>query len=80
MIKYIEFGIGNRWLIRTEFESLDGAEYEVRGVSGKIKPKSYYLRLWLGQSVLILDSKEGIKRQRKKRKALKVIFGIASRV
>lgn len=34
MSKYIELGLGNRWLIRTEIENLDGTEYEVRGAHG----------------------------------------------
>lgn len=34
MSKYIELGLGNRWLIRTEIENPDGTEYEVRGTHG----------------------------------------------
>ncbi len=80
MKKYIEFGFGNRWFVRTEFEKADGTEYEIKGIAGKIKPKSIYLRLWLGKKVYILDTKEGFKRQVKTRPALKVIVGIASAV
>lgn len=78
MKKFIEFGFGNRWLVRTEFEQEDGTEWEVKGISGQIKPYSVYLRLWIGHRVLIMDSKEGFKRQSKKRKAVKLLLGIAS--
>ncbi|MCP1638314.1 DUF3977 family protein [Streptococcus gallinaceus] len=80
MTKYIEFGFGNRWLIRTEFEKDDGSEWEVKGISGPIKPKSVYLRIWLGKIVYIWDWQEGFKKQEKKRRAVKFIFGIASEV
>lgn len=53
MTKFIEIGLGNRWLVRTEFEQSDGTEWEVRGISGKIKAESYYLRLWLAKTVFI---------------------------
>lgn len=33
-LKYIEFGIGNRWLVRTETEKPDGTETEARELSG----------------------------------------------
>ncbi|WP_161979216.1 DUF3977 family protein [Streptococcus sp. S784/96/1] len=80
MEKFIEIGFGNRWFIRTEFEKDDGSEWEVKGISGKIIPKSYYLRLWFGKMVFILDSKEGFKKQTKSCTALKVILGIKSAV
>lgn len=78
MKKYIEFGFGNRYLVRTEFERPDGTEYEVKGISGKIQFQSVYLRVWLGQTVYILDSKSGLKRQVKDRKAYKIIVGLVS--
>lgn len=78
MTKYIEIGFGNRWFIRTEFEKADGSEYEIKGISGKIKSESYYLRLWFGRTVVILDSKDGIKKQEKSRRSVKLIFGIRS--
>jgi hypothetical protein len=78
-LKYIEFGIGNTWLIRTETELEDGTEYEERGVKGSVKYHSIYLRLWLGKFILILDSKEGLKRQYKTQKNIKLIVGIVSK-
>ena len=75
MKKYIEIGLGNRWLIRTEFEREDGTEYEVKGWSRPLRLESIYLRIWLGTSVFILDSREGWKRSVKKRKKLKIILG-----
>ena len=80
MKKYIEFGFGNTYLVRTEFEHADGSEFEMKGIVGKIKPVSLYLRMWLGKSVWVCDSKEGFKRTRKNRKATKFILGIVSEV
>lgn len=77
-MKFIEFGIGNTWLVRTETELEDGTEYEEKGITGPINLHSFYLRIWIGQTVLIADSKEGLKRQNKKRKKFKLIFGITS--
>lgn len=54
-MKYIEFGIGNTWLVRTETESEDGTEYEEKGIIGPIKFHSLYIRIWIGKTVFILD-------------------------
>ncbi|WP_059105281.1 DUF3977 family protein [Shouchella shacheensis] len=75
-MKYIECGIGNTWLVRTETELEDGKEYEQKGVVGPIKLKSLYIRIWIGYIVLVLDSKEGFKRMRKERKGFKVVLGV----
>ncbi|TCD46121.1 DUF3977 family protein [Streptococcus sp. X16XC17] len=79
MKKYVEIGLGNIWFIRTEFENEDGREHEVKGIAGPIKPISFYLRLWLGRTVYILDLREGFKKQHKNRKAFKLLVGIASK-
>ncbi|MGD7043121.1 DUF3977 family protein [Jeotgalibacillus proteolyticus] len=78
MKKYIEFGIGNTWLIRTETEFEDGTEYEEKGIKGPINFNSMYIRMWIGKTVLIADSKEGFKRHKKKRNDFKFIFGIST--
>lgn len=78
MKKYIECGFGNTWWLRTEFEHADGDEYEMKGIVGKIKPRSIYLRFWLGKSVLILDTKSGLKVSQKPRRQVKLLFGIVS--
>lgn len=78
-MKYIEFGIGNTWLVRTEFEFEDGYEFEEKGVSGPINFVSIYFRIWIGKRVFIIDSKEGFKRERKSSQKLKLILGIVSR-
>ncbi|CAH1211525.1 hypothetical protein PAECIP111890_03749 [Paenibacillus sp. JJ-223] len=75
MKKYMEIGFGNRWFIRTEFEHEDGTESEQKGFTAPFRLKSVYLRIWIGTSVLIIDSREGIKRARKNRKAFKLILG-----
>ncbi|MDW0115522.1 DUF3977 family protein [Sporosarcina thermotolerans] len=77
-MKFIEFGIGNTWLIRTETELENGTEYEEKGVVGPIQYHSLYFRIWIGKTVFILDSKEGFKRTQKSRKAIKLIVGISS--
>jgi hypothetical protein len=77
-LKFIEFGIGNKWLIRTETEIDDGTEYEVKGIVHPITIHSFYIRVWIGKAVLILDSKEGIKKKKKNSRAVKILFGIKS--
>jgi hypothetical protein len=77
-LKFVEFGIGNTWLIRTETELEDGTEYEEKGIKGPLKFHSLYLRFWIGKTVLIFDLKEGLKRVKKGRKQFKIIFGIVS--
>jgi hypothetical protein len=77
-LKFVEFGIGNTWLIRTETELEDGTEYEEKGIKGPSKFHSLYLRFWIGKTVLIFDLKEGLKRVKKGRKQFKIIFGIVS--
>jgi hypothetical protein len=53
-------------------------EIEEKGIKGPINFSSLYLRFWIGKTVLIADSKEGFKRQKKNRSEFKVIFGIVS--
>ncbi|GIN37156.1 hypothetical protein J19TS1_01050 [Heyndrickxia oleronia] len=77
-LKYIEFGIGNKWFIRTETELADGTEYEERGVTGPIVFKSAYFRIWVSKTVWIIDTEEGFKKTKKRRRAFKFIFGICS--
>ncbi len=77
-MKYIEIGVGNTWIIRTETENEDGTEIEQKGIVKPIIYHSTYLRIWLGKSVFILDSKDGFKKITKNRNGFKLIFGIAS--
>lgn len=77
-MKFIEFGIGNKWIIRTETELDDGTEFEEKGIIGPLKPQSLYLRVWIGKTVVILDSKEGFKKSKKTRNEFKIILGIMS--
>ncbi|MCH7321340.1 DUF3977 family protein [Solibacillus sp. MA9] len=77
-MKFIEFGIGNRWLLRTETELADGTEYEEKGIVGPIQFQSAYIRVWIWRTVLIIDLKEGIKFKEKNRNEFKLIFGIVS--
>lgn len=77
-MKYIEFGLGNTWVIRTETELENGKEFEEKGIKGPIKFQSLYIRIWIGRTVYILDLKEGFKRVRKNRSDIKILIGIAS--
>ncbi|UJF35733.1 DUF3977 family protein [Paenibacillus hexagrammi] len=76
-MKYIEIGIGNTWMVRTEIELSDGSEFEQKGIIMPIIFRSFYLRIWLGKTVIIVDSREGLKRMKKTRHAFKLIFGLA---
>ncbi|CAG9620410.1 DUF3977 family protein [Sutcliffiella rhizosphaerae] len=79
-MKYIEFGLGNTWLVRTEIESEDGTEFEQKGIVRPIKLHSVYMRVWLGKSIFIIDVREGFKKSKKKRNAFKFVVGITSKV
>ncbi|WP_175073960.1 DUF3977 family protein [Terribacillus sp. AE2B 122] len=74
-MKYIEIGLGNRWLIRTECENEDRTEYEKKGIDFHL----FHFHIWINRSVFILDTKDGWKKQRKARKAFKFIIGIVSK-
>ncbi|MEK4849583.1 DUF3977 family protein [Paenibacillus sp. FSL H7-0756] len=77
-MKYIEFGIGNTWWVRTEIEQPDGTEVEVQGIIRPVIFRSCYIRVWIGRIVWIADSREGIKRGSKATRRFKIIFGIRS--
>lgn len=74
--QFVEFGIGNRWLVRTEFEQEDGTEYERRGIHWPRRVISLYVRIWVGKCVFILDTSEGVRFYRKPRKTFKLVIGI----
>ncbi|RSD28786.1 DUF3977 family protein [Mesobacillus subterraneus] len=78
-MKFIEFGIGNTWPVRTEFELEEGAEYEEKGIKGPIDFQSFYIRIWLSQTVFIMDTKDGFKKMKKRRRKWKFIIGIVSK-
>jgi Protein of unknown function (DUF3977) len=77
-LKFIEFGIGNRWFVRTETELNNGTEFEEKGIVLPIKLQSLYLRVWIGKTVVIFDSNEGYKRTYKYRSEFKLLCGIRS--
>ncbi|WP_340026080.1 DUF3977 family protein [Paenibacillus sp. FSL K6-1096] len=77
-MKYIEFGIGNRWLVRTEIEQPNGTEVEVKGVICPVKFRSLYVRVWLRKTVWIMDSQDGFKKTLKPASRFKIILGIRS--
>ena len=77
-MKYVEFGLGNTWLLRTETELEDGTEFEEKGIVGPLKIHSVYIRIWIFKTVCIVDAKEGFKRMKKDRNEFKFIFGLVS--
>lgn len=79
MKKYIEFGLGNKWLVRTEIEKEDGTEKEVKGIQLPIQIYSIYVRIWIGKRVIIVDTKEGLKTNKKNTNRIKLIFGISGK-
>lgn len=78
-MKYIEFGFGNTWWLRTETELEDGTEYEEKGIVGPVKVHSAYLRIWLMKTVIVLDSREGFKKMSKNQNKCKLIVGLVSK-
>jgi len=77
MKQFVEIGIGNMWWVRTEVENSDGTEYEVRGVRPFSRVEGIYFRFWMGKTVWILSSNEGLKMTKKNRQAFKLVFGIS---
>jgi hypothetical protein len=78
LLKYIELGIGNTWIVRTEIELADGTEYEEKGIVGPIKFYSVYMRVWIRKTVWIVDLREGFKKTKKNRNKFKIILGMIS--
>lgn len=79
-MKYIELGLGNTYLLRTEVELNNDYEFEVKGILGGIKFKSLYFRLWFGKKVFIFDTEEGFKTKIKNKNKFKIILGIKSEI
>ncbi len=50
-MKYVELGLGDTWLLRTETELEDGTEFEEKGFVGPLKIHSLYVRIWLVKTV-----------------------------
>jgi hypothetical protein len=77
MKQYVEMGIGNTWWVRTEVEYPDGTENEVMGIRRFRRIDGIYFRFWMGKTVWIFSSNEGLKRTKKHRQAFKIVFGIS---
>ena len=75
-MKYIEIGIGNESFISTEIEE-NGREYRIRGWHRLSKIEDLYLRCWIGKTVWVLSSRDGLKKMFKRRKYFKLLIGIA---
>jgi hypothetical protein len=76
VVIYTEIGWGNATFCSTEFEG-EGGEFRLPIFAfGEIV--SFYLRIWIGTRVLIVDSRDGMKVQRK-RTGFKLLLGIVSK-
>ena len=76
---YIEYGLdfdNNKYGFgrSVEIENPDGSEYRTKD-KVKLKNKSYYIRIWILKTVIIISS-SGIHLTHKNRYNFKVIFGI----
>ena len=69
MRNYSEIGYGNATLISTERDEVRTATW-VKG-----RAWSWYIRIWVGHWVLIIDTVEGLKTSRKPRSTLKLLIG-----
>ncbi len=75
---FAELGLGNPTFFNTEIEK---GEQEKRVSRFVIPPKieGIYFRFWVGKSVLVLATKNGIALKKKDRVKLKILFGIEGR-
>lgn len=72
---FAEVGIGNETFLSTEYEEGE-LEYRVPTFAVPVTIQEFYIRIWVGEVVIVLSTKEGIKQRRKNRKAFKVLLGI----
>lgn len=72
---FAEMGIGNETFFSTEYEEGE-REYRVPTFAVPAKIQEFYVRIWVGANVIVLSTKDGIKRRRKNRKEFKVLLGI----
>ncbi len=72
---FTELGYGNSTFLSTEIELPDGREYR-QACFVSMRVEGVYLRVWMGTRVFILSSRDGLKIQRKDRKAFKILVGI----
>ena len=72
---FAELGFGNGTFFSTEIEK---GRYEKRVSKFIIPPvvKGIYLRFWIGKSVFVLSTKNGVSLKKKDRTKLKILFGI----
>ncbi|QDK71029.1 DUF3977 family protein [Lactococcus protaetiae] len=66
------FGFGKS----VEIEHTDGSEVRIKTAPQIDKPKSYYVRIWIGKSVLIFDSQSPhFSFKKKRRRNFKFVIG-----
>ena len=74
----LESGIGG--LFERKLKIKDGTEFEERGIIKPIYFESLYVRIWFRKTCFIFDTKEGFKKDKKRRVEYKFIVGIVSRL
>lgn len=75
---FTEIGIGNDTFINTEIEFPTGEEVRHPGFY-PMRLTSLYVRVWIGQTVWILSTSNGLERKTKPRKAIKILLGLAGK-
>lgn len=75
---FSEIGFGNDSFLSTEFEEGD-KEYRVPKFIKPQKITSFYFRLWLFKTVLILSTNRGLEIKKKNKNKLKILFGISGK-
>jgi|GEM_PF-686193 hypothetical protein len=72
---FIEWGIGNDWLLSSEIEYSDGSEERVRGLVWPEHVVAPYLRVWIGYVVMGIG-RQGVFFTPKRRWAFKLLLGL----
>lgn len=72
---FIEWGIGNDWLLSTEIEYSDGSEERIRGLRWPRYLVAPYLRVWIGYVVMGIG-RQGVFVTTKRRWAFKLLVGL----
>jgi hypothetical protein len=73
---FAEMGIGNETFFSTEIEEGDQEE-RVPKLLLPQRVTGYYLRLWVGKTVIVLSTNEGWKTKKKDRNAFKLLLGVS---
>lgn len=74
---YNEVGVGLPHFLSAELEHADGTEERVKGWVRMDRIQSFYMRVWVGRTVWILDTdKPHLSARRKPYTAFKIVLGM----